>query len=140
MKKHYANRIKYLSKEYSETHASREECFITNSPIKKRLNKNYKDKQLKQLVDDVLIDVSQRKIIREEVMFIVLHNNLSKLCGNCSREKIISVIILFVLRGYNPKLKEEEHKLWKKYDLNWKIYARIIANILRNIRSKGVIK
>lgn len=133
------NRIQYLLKEYSDTHANSGEVFITNSPSKKFINTNNTRTRLKQEINEVISEVSQRDIIYDNVEFICMHNKFNKLCGNCSRKKVIAVICLVVLREYNPKLKEEENRLWEKYNLSWKLYGRIVANLLKNIRENGMV-
>ena len=135
----YTNRINYLVKEYSETHANSEEVFVPNSPVKKRINQNNRNAGLRKEINKVLVDVKQKEIIFKDVEHICQKNNFRSLCGNCSREKIIAIISLYVLRQYNPKLKEEESKLWKKHDLNWRIYSRIMANLYKElVKNKGV--
>ena len=131
---HNRRRIDYLSKEYSTTHANSEELFITNSPIRREINKNNNKTQIKKEIHEVIYELPNKKIIYDEIENICMNNKFNKLCGNCQRQKVIAVITLYVLRNYNTKLNEEEHKLWKKYNLTWKTYARIVSNILRNMR------
>lgn len=139
MKSYYANKINYASKEYSETHVNSKELFITNSPTRKRINKQNNNTKIKREIDEVIFKIPNRNVIKEEIENICFANEFRKICGNCSRKKIIAVVSLYVLRMYNQKLKEEEHYLWQDYNLNWKVYSRIISNILRYTRENSKI-
>lgn len=132
--KHTNNRINYLSKEFSTTHANSEEVFITNSPIKRSINQNNNKTRMKKTINEVLSCLRNKDVIYTEVEYLCFHNDFKKLCGNCSKEKIIAILGLFVLRTYVPKLKEEENPLWREYNLNWKLYSRVIANVLKLLR------
>lgn len=138
MRTHYANDINYKKKEYSETHTNSQELFITNSPTRKRINRNNNQTKLKETIKEVT-EKTNNKVIYDEVENICLQIKFREICGNCARERIIAVISLYVLRKYQPKLKEEEHKLWREYNLNWKLYSRIISNILRSLRKNSRI-
>ena len=139
MKSHYMNSINYASKEFSETHTNSKEAFITNSPTRKRINKNNRNAKIKREIDEVIHDLPNKNVIKSEVENICFANEFRKICGNCSRQKIIAVVSLYVLRMYNPQLHEETHYLWREYNLSWKLYSRIISNILRYTREDSRI-
>jgi DNA-directed RNA polymerase subunit M/transcription elongation factor TFIIS len=126
-------RIKYLLDKYGETKIAPYECLPKES--RAEINKNYyKNNIQKNRVQQLLNETHTTKQIEIEVHEIVQKTELKQLCPRCKEEQIIAVIILFIIRTYNNKCIEERTSLWKKYKLNWKLYSRIVANLLKELR------
>lgn len=133
MKSRQYYRIQRLQKKYSETNISQGEI-LSESSIRK-INKKYRDNQLKRRVDGVLNHVRNKDSIKEEVHQIIDDlPNLTVLCRGCKEELIISVIILYVLKTRNPRYHVERTSLWNKYDITWQKYSLIISRMLQESR------
>lgn len=91
-------------------------------------------------MQQILNETNTTKQIETEVHELIQKTELKQLCPRCKEEQIISTIILFIIRTYNNNFIEERTRIWKKYKLNWKIYSRIIANLLKNMRKNQPIK
>lgn len=134
------NRINHLIDKYGETKVAPYECLPKDSRAK--INKGYyKNNIQKNRVQQILNETTTTKQIEIEVHELIINlDTLKQLCPRCKEEQIISTIILFIIRTYNNNFIEERTKIWKKYSLNWKIYSRIIANLLKELRKKQPIK
>lgn len=137
--KHKENRIQYLIDKYGETKIAPYECLSKDSRAK--INQQYyKNNIQKNRVQQILNETNTIKQIETEVHELIQKTELKQLCPKCKEEQIISTIILFIIRTYNNNFIEERTRIWKKYKLNWKIYSRIIANLLKNMRKNQPIK
>lgn len=137
--KHKENRIQYLIDKYGETKIAPYECLPKDSRAK--INQQYyKNNIQKNRVQQILNETNTTKQIETEVHELIQKTELKQLCPKCKEEQIISTIILFIIRTYNNNFIEERTRIWKKYKLNWKIYSRIIANLLKNMRKNQPIK
>lgn len=127
-------RIEKLQRRFSETNIAKDE--IISPTYRAKINRNTRANERIRMVDDVLTLVREeiRIKIKEEVYYFVKNYRLKELCSTCSIEEIIAVLCLYSWRSYNYKLKEEETKLWKTYNLSWKLYSRVISNLLRKTR------
>lgn len=134
------NRLKRLQYEYGETNFNSEE--IVSKEYRREINKKYKKKQDIFVIDGVLYDLDPhvRKMIKEEVYQICNSFKLKDLCYNCKIEVIIAIIILYVWKTRHKKLREDQTKLWRKYDLTYRKYALILGNLLRKTREDSTIK
>lgn len=71
----------------------------------------------------------------EKTMFIIdLVNDLKKLYNRAKLEQIIIAILLYCKWEDNPALELDKTKPWKDYELDWKMYSRIISKILNFYR------
>lgn len=139
-RKHQENRIKYLEHEFRDDHLNSDE--LISPTMKSEVNKKYYDKNQLKDVDDVLSTLPPftGHLLKKQVYYIVKNFKLKDLCRKCKLEVILAVIIIFVWKDYNKSLKIDDNSLWKKYDLNWRIYGIIIGNLLRKTRENNVIK
>jgi hypothetical protein len=127
------NRIKYLKEKYSQYNVNKGEKLYGKT--RQTINKNYYNTQRTHLIDGLLNEINNPQTVKKEVYGIIYEiDNLKVLCRTCSVEQIVAVIILYVQRLHNPVMKEEKTRLWNHYELTWKIYARIIARLLRETR------
>ncbi len=128
------NRIKYLKEKYSQYNVNKGETLYGKT--RKTINKNYYNTQKKHLIDQLLNEINNPQTVKREVYGIIHEfDNLKVLCRTCKVEQIVAVIILYVQRLHNPVMKEEKTRLWNKYELSWKLYARIIARLLKETRA-----
>ena len=125
-------RIEKLKKKYSETNIAKGERVSTAT--RKNINDKYYDNQQRRVVDGVLNNVRNKDTVKEEVHEIVKTVRLKDLCHNCEEELIISVIILYCFKSRNSQYRIERTRLWKEYNLNWRIYSLIISNLLKVTR------
>ena len=126
------NRINYLQKVYSTTNKAPGEK-VTRKPLDKQRNINLKNRR----IDELLTYINNPYTVKEEVHQICTEvDDLKQLCPKCKFEQIVAVIILYVQRIYNNKLIEERTKLWREFDLTWKLYGRIVGRILVLTREK----
>lgn len=134
------NRLEKLVYEFGETNLNSDE--IVSPTYRKEINKKYHEKQNIYIIDSVLnlLDPSVHKMIKDEVYQICNSFRLKDLCYNCKIEVIIAVIILYVWKTRHSKLREEQTKLWKHYDLSYRKYALILGNILRKTRENSSLK
>ena len=127
-------RIKYLKEKYSQYNVNKGETLYGKT--RKTINKNYYNTQKKHLIDQLLNEINNPQTVKREVYGIIHEfDNLKVLCRTCKVEQIVAVIILYVQRLHNPVMKEEKTRLWNKYELSWKLYARIIARLLKETRA-----
>lgn len=127
-------RIKYLKEKYSQYNVNKGETLYGKT--RKTINKNYYNTQKKHLIDQLLNEINNPQTVKREVYGIIHEfDNLKVLCRTCKVEQIVAVIILYVQRLHNPVMKEEKTRLWNKYELSWKLYARIVARLLRETRA-----
>lgn len=128
------NRVKWLQHEFGETNLNSLE--IVSKPYRKEINRKYKEKQDIFIIDTVLNELQPniRQMVKNEVYSICNSFVLKELCYNCKIEVIIAIITLYVWKTRYKKLREEQTRLWRIYDLTWQKYALIIGNILRKTR------
>lgn len=132
-KYHKTNRIRYLEEKYSETNIAQGE--ILSKETKYKINHNYQKTQKRRIIDSILLQTNNPNTIKEEVHNICEEvDDLKRLCRTCSIEQIVTVIILYVQRLHNPRFVEEERSIWRKYQISWKMYGKIMANLLRETR------
>ena len=113
------NRINYLNKEYTETHLNSQE--LVSSEYKSETNRKYYDREQIRMVDDVIYTLPDYTAnrLKKEVYYI---------CKNFRLKEI----------GSNYKtLIIDNNSLWKKYNLTWECYAKIITNLLIKTRENG---
>ena len=128
------DRIKYLKDKYSQYNVIQGEKLYGET--RKTINKNYYNTQKKHLVDQLLNEINNPLTVKKEVYGIIKEfDNLKVLCRKCKVEQIVAVIILYVQRLHNPVMKEEKTRLWNHYNLSWKLYARIVARLLKETRA-----
>ena len=130
------NRLNYLNREYSNTHMNSDE--VVSSTFKKQINKNYGDTERIKMVDDVLYTLPSytASLLKERVYYLVKHYRLKELCSRCKMETIIAVLVIYIWRDYNKRVVINNNKIWKKYDLSWEIYAKVLDNLLRKSAEK----
>ena len=127
------NRIKHLLKKYDEYNVNQGERLYGET--RKKINKNYYGTQRTHMIDSLLTEINNPHTVKNEVYGIIKEvDDLQVLCRTCKFEQIVAVIILYVQRLHNPVMKEERTRLWNHYDLSWKVYARIVARLLRETR------
>ena len=127
------NRIQKLLNKYGEYNVNQGEKLYGET--RKKINKNYYGTQRTHLIDSLLTQINNPHTVKKEVYGIINEiDDLKVLCRTCKIEQIVAVIILYVQRLHNPVMKEEKTRLWNHYDLTWKLYARIIARLLRETR------
>ena len=136
--KHKYNRIHYLEEKYSNTKIAQGEILSkeTVSRIKKESYNNKKH----LYVDTILNQTRNPEMIKEEVHEMVDHMNLRNICPHCTSEQVISVIVLYCMRQHNVDLKEERTALWSRYGLSWKLYGRVVANLLCRYRESKLLR
>ena len=136
----YKKRIKKLEYEFGETNLNSQE--LVSPTYRKEINKKYYKKQNVFIIDGVLseLEPNVRKMLKTEVYQICNSFRLKELCWNCKVEAIIATIILYVWKTRHKKLRIEQTRLWKKYDLSWRRYALIMSRLLQETRAKGVIQ
>ena len=135
---HNKNRINYLSREYNETHLNSGE--LVTSSLKSEINKNYYDREQLKMVDDVLYTLPSytANLLKDQVYYVVKNFRLKSLCSRCKTEVIIACIVIFVWRGFNQRLVIDDNSLWKKYNLSWELYGKVMDNLLRKTRENLV--
>ena len=132
-KSHSYNRANYLLKRYTPNHITTNEC--VSKEYKAKVDKRiYQNRQFRQ-IESILNEINNPNLVRDDVHYICNEiDNLKTLCRRCTIEQIIVTIILYCQRQYNNRLEEERTKIWKKYELSWKLYSRIIARLLSETR------
>lgn len=138
MKSRQYLRIKNLEKKYSETNIAPQE--IVSSGLRQQINHNYYTNQQRRLVDAILNEIPNKSAVKKEVHDIVANVTLKDLCRTCKEEMIISVIILYCLNNYYTDFRVERHRLWSEYNITWRKYGLIIANLLTKTREQTIIK
>ena len=131
------NRINYLNKEYTETHLNSQE--LVSSEYKSETNRKYYDREQIRMVDDVIYtfpDYTANRL-KKEVYYICKNFRLKELGSNYKIDSIIAAITLFVWKSHNKRLIINNNSLWKKYNLSWECYAKIITNLLIKTRENG---
>ena len=134
----YKNRIKSLEKKYSTTNINKGEE-LTKETIS-QINKEYHKKLRKRQVDSILALVNNRDSIKQEVHDIINDYGLKGFCRNCKAEVIISCVILYVCKTRNRKFDIEHSGLWKRYDLNWKVYSNVVTKLSMKSREERKIR
>ena len=132
-KQHKYNRIRYLEEKYSPTKIAPNEQ-LSKETISKIRKKSYNNKK-HLLTDTVLGHIRNPEKVKVEVHDMVDYLNLHDVCPRCTSEQVISVVVLYCMRQHNGVLKEESTALWSRYGLSWKLYGRVVANILCRYRS-----
>ena len=134
------NRLKHLEYEYGETNLNSKE--IVSSAYRSEINKKYKAKQDIFIIDGVLyqLDPHVQKMIKKEVYQICNSVRFKDLCYNCKVEQIIAAIILYVWKTRHKTLREDQTRLWNKYNLSWKKYALILSRLLQKTRENSSLK
>ena len=127
-KQHKYNRIKYLEDKYSPTKVAQGEV-LSKETISKIKKESYNNKK-HLYVDTILNETRNPERIKDEVHDIVDHMNFHDVCPRCTSEQVVSVVVLYCQRRHNDVLKEERTRLWNRYGLSWKLYARVVANLL----------
>lgn len=137
-KQHKYNRIHYLEEKYSPTKIAQGEILSkeTVSRIKKESYNNKKHLH----VDTILGQTKNPEMIKEEVHDIVDHMDFRDVCPRCTSEQVISVVVLYCQRQHNRVFKEERTALWNRYGLSWKLYARVVANLLGSYRCERLLE
>ena len=127
------NRAKYLLKRYTPNRITTGE--EVSKEYKAKIDKANHDRHKKDLINGILGEVNSPLTVKDEVHSICAEvDDLKILCRTCKIEQIVAVIVLYVQRLHNNQLKEERTRLWNHYDLSWKLYARIVARLLRETR------
>ena len=134
----YKNRIKILERKYSETNVAKGEKL--NKETISEINKTYNKKLRKRQVDSVLSLVNNRDSIKHEVHDIIDDYGLKSLCSGCKAEVVISCVILYVSKTRNSEFHIEQSGLWKRYDLNWKVYSNIVGKLSMKAREERKIR
>ena len=136
----YEKRIKRLQYEYGETNLNSKE--LVSPAYRKQINRKYYEKQNIFIIDGVLAELEPNvmRMIKKEVYQICNSVKLKDLCWNCKIEVIISIIILYVWKTRHNKLRIEQTRLWKKYDLDWRKYALVMSKLLQKTRERGILK
>ena len=131
------NRINYLNKEYTETHLNSQE--IVSSEYKSETNRKYYDIEQIRMVDDVLYTLPDYTAnrLKKEVYYICKNFRFKEIGSNYKIESIIATIVLFVWKSHNKRLIINDNSLWRKYNLTWECYAKIITNLLIKTRENG---
>ena len=128
------NRVQYLLKKYKNNRISTGE--EVSKQYRAKIDKQIHKRHKRNDIDKLLTEINNPNTVREEVYAICDEiDNLKILCRTCKLEQIIAVIILYVQRLHNPKMREEKTRLWNHYDLSWKLYGRIVARLLRETRA-----
>ena len=127
-------RVQYLLNKYKINKISAGE--LVSKEYKAKVDKQIHKRHKRNDIEKILNDINNPATVRDEVYAICDEiDDLKKLCRTCKFEQIVSVIVLYVQRLYNPVMREEKTRLWNKYELTWKLYARIIARLLRETRA-----
>ena len=127
-------RVQYLLDKYKINKISAGE--LVSKEYKAKVDKQIHQRHKLNDINKLLTEVNNPNTIKEEVYSICEEiGDLKTLCRTCKLEQIVAVIILYVQRLHNPVMKEEKTRLWNKYELSWKLYARIIARLLRETRA-----
>ena len=126
------NRIKYLEEKYSPTKIAQGEI-LSKETISKIKKESYNNKK-HLYVDTILGQTRNPERIKEEVHEIVDHMDFREVCPRCTSEQLVSVVVLYCQRQHRNDFKEERTALWNKYGLSWKLYARVVANLLGKYR------
>lgn len=134
----YWNYIKNLEKWYSETNVSKGEELTRET--RSVIDKNYKKNQRKRRIDVILNNVKNKNSLKEEVHDLADNLNFQKVCRTCKEETIIAVIILYVQRRKNPRFRIEQSRLWREYNLSWRLYGLIIERLLKLERENKPIR
>lgn len=139
MNKYERNRLERLEYEFRETNLNSQE--IVSPTYRKQINKKYKEKQDIFIIDSVLNELQPNvaKMVKKEVYSICNSFVLKELCYNCKIEVIIAIIILYVWKTRYKKLREEQTRLWRVYDLTWQKYGLIVRNMLQKTRENKPI-
>ena len=134
------NRLKHLQYEYGETNLNSKE--IVSATYRSEINRKYKAKQDIFIIDSVLsqLEPNVQRMIKEEVYQICNNVRFKDLCYNCPIEQIITVIILYVWKTRHKTLREDQSRLWSKYDLSWRKYALVLGRLLQKTRENTCIK
>lgn len=137
-KQHKYNRIQYLEDKYSPTKIAQGELLPkeTVSRIKKESYNNKKHLH----VDTILTQTRNPERIKEEVHDIIDHVDFREICPRCTSEQLISVVVLYCQRQHSSDFKEERTCLWNKYGLSWRLYARVVANLLSKYRGGRLLE
>lgn len=127
----YSTHIRYLENKYKDTNVAMGECLSKEE--RSRINKKYYDEKVRwRQVQGVLNGANVNSGVEKEVHQITGSlDSLKQLCPRCKEEQIIAVVVLYVQRGFNNRLQEDKTALWRKFGLDWKLYGRIVANLLR---------
>ena len=125
----YWKYIRNLEKLYSETNVSKGEELTRET--RSTIDKNYKKNQRKRRVDVILNNVKNKNSLKEEVHDMVENVNFHDLCKTCKEDVIIAIIILYVQRRRNPQFRIERSRLWREYNLSWRLYGLIIERLLK---------
>ena len=136
-KQHKYNRIRYLEDKYSPTKVAQGEM-LKDETVSRIKRESYNNKK-HLYVDTILTQIRNPERIRDEVHDLVDHVNFSDVCPRCTSEQVISVVVLYCQRRYNDKFVEERTALWNRYGLSWKLYARVVANLLSVSREKRLL-
>ena len=131
-KQHKYNRIRYLEDKYSPTKIAQGEI-LTKETVSRIKKESYNNKK-HLYVDTILGQTKNPERIKDEVHDIVDHMDFRDVCPRCTSEQLISVVVLYCQRQHNRVFKEEGTALWNRYGLTWKLYARVVANLLSKYR------
>lgn len=136
----YERRIQKLEYEFGETNLNSQE--LVSPTYRKKINRRYYEKQNIFIIDGVLAELEPHvmRMIKQEVYQICNSVRLKELCYNCKIEAIIAMVILYVWKTRHQKLRIEQTRLWKKYDLTWRKYALVLGKLLQKTREKGILK
>ena len=133
------NRIKKLEYEFGESNLNSKE--VVSSTYRREIDKKYKEKQDIFIIDSVLnnLEPNVQRMIKKEVYQMCNSFRLKDLCYNCKIEVIIAIIILYVWKTRYDGLREEQTRLWRKYDLTYRKYALVLRKLLQKTRESSCI-
>ena len=135
---HKHNRIKYLEEKYSPTKVAQGEI-LSKETISKIKKESYNNKK-HLYVDTILNQTRNPERIKQEVHEIVDHMDFRDVCPKCTSEQVVSIVVLYCQRQHNDMFVEERTRLWRVYGLSWKLYARVVANLLSRSRRGRLLR
>lgn len=124
-----SGRINYLEKKYAPNRLATGEMVSTKykSEVNRRQYRQRRYFEVKTLAHKY--DFNAYTV--EKTMFIInFVNDLKKLYKRAKLEQITIAILLYCKWEDNPALELDKTKPWEDYELDWKMYSRIISRIL----------
>lgn len=124
---------KKLLKKYEKNN---HDIYVNGEKRSPKYEREYKQKQTirkRYMIADILfneVPFHLNDSEKDHVRYLIDHNkNFKKLHGKASNETIILAFIFYTKLAYNHRIKIDEYKISRKYNLTHYVFERIICRI-----------